>query len=547
VRCSLGCPWSGTRLQWQAKWRLVHLRKFLHGPVKSVLGPAYGRFFARAPFARKGGLPGTTSRLDAWCKALAHCINLRACPPGLVWLTLSFLQVPDPPNLSRAGATAGAKQQCSEEVSKPSHCEVPAAEPNLELLDSTAEITLPEPPGSPRPKVFGAQLLPSSDRESRAGRQKSADAGDHLVLPVSEREPLSRAKEGARDHFDHTGNHLKEEVPQAALAEARATDGYEAATQQPDLSGIRVTSERAEGSRGPRAPPTKWMRDFPSKLVSDDALEESDSAEQQDTDSQLAVTSPKAVACQTGLGGLLWSSVAHSSVACAQPVPEVSLTEASSPKLPRLVLSAHQHQPCSAYEGEPVWLHIYDVKECVEWVNNLIRPAGAGAFHAAVEVFGLEWSFGYSPEEKTGVYSCHPRSNKQHKYRESVAMGGTPLAPELVSEILSTLALEWPGRSYDLLLRNCCHFSDALCRRLGVGPAPAWMTALASAGASLVDSVDQMVAGAKAVGGIAAAIDERYQISTTFEGFMPRELQIDEDLVEATVLNLWNRAAGLVQ
>lgn len=565
VRCSLGCPWSGTRLQWQAKWRLVHLRKFLHGPVKSVLGPAYGRFFARAPFARKGGLPGTTFRLDAWCKALARCINLRACPPGLVWLTLSFLQVPDPPNLSWArGAAAGAKQQCSEEVSKPANCEASAPEPNLELLetwvppeDGAAEVALPEPPGSPRPKDSGAEVPLIPDRKLCSGdgssECQSVDTGDHLALPVSERDPLSSGKESrakesrARDHWDHSGDHLKEEVPQRALAEARATDGYDAATLQAELSAIRVSSERAEGSMGPRAPPTKWARDSPSKLVSDDALEESDSPDEQEADSQLVATSPKAVACQTGLGGLFWSSVAQSSVACAQPVPEASLIEASSPKLPRLVLSAHQHQPCSAYEGEPVWLHIYDVKESVQWVNNLILPAGAGAFHAAVEVFGLEWSFGYSPEEKTGVYSCHPRSNKQHKYRESVAMGGTPLAPELVSEILGQLAREWPGRSYDLLVRNCCHFSDALCRRLGVGPAPAWMTALASAGASLVDSVDQMVAGAKAVGGIAAAIDERYQISTTFEGFVPRELQIDEDLVEATVLNLWNRAAGLVK
>eukprot|EP00930_Biecheleria_cincta_P083764 TRINITY_DN73271_c0_g1_i1.p1 TRINITY_DN73271_c0_g1~~TRINITY_DN73271_c0_g1_i1.p1 ORF type:complete len:612 (-),score=123.29 TRINITY_DN73271_c0_g1_i1:46-1881(-) len=520
VRCSLGCPWSGSSLQWQAKWRLVHLRKFLHGPVKSSLGPAYGRFFARAPFARKGGLPGTTFRLDCWCKALARCINLRACPPGLVWLTLSFLGVPDPPSAPWAGAADQKERCCEAAQSGVQNCEVQA---NLELLEewvppeeTGAEVEHPEAQipteGKPyKPKDSAAEVPPTPERKKLCSSEATAESpspctGDHLVLPVSE---------------------VVEEEIRAAPTESQTADDCKSVAAQPDLSEIRVSS------RGPRAPPKKWLRQAPSKYVADDALE--------------VVTSPKAVASQTGLGGLFWSSVAQSSVACAQPVPAISLVEASSPQLPRLVLSAHQHQPCSAYEGEPVWLHIYDVKESVEWVNNLIRPAGAGAFHAAVEVFGMEWSFGYSSEEKTGVYSCYPRSNKQHKYRESVAMGGTPLAPVLVSEILGQLAREWPGQSYDLLLRNCCHFSDALCRRLGVGPAPAWMTALASAGASLVDSVDQMLAGAKAVGGFAAAIDERYKISTAFEGFVPRQLQIDEDLVEATMLDLWSRAVGMVQ
>jgi len=524
VRCSLGCPWSGANLQWQAKWRLVHLRKFLHGPVKSSLGPTYERFFARAPFARKGGLPGTTFRLDAWCKALARCINLRACPPGLVWLTLSFLQVPDSPTVPWSGAASEAKSALL-------NCEVKPPEVNLDLLDewvppedNVAEAASGEPPesqipaeGKPyRPKDSTAELPPTPERKKLCSSDATAESQSLGSVEVVEI--------------------VEEEVSQTTLMQAPRKDDCNTVAVQPDLSGISVTS------RGPRAPPKKWPRASPSKNVADDALEESDSLEEDD--GQLVVTSPRAVACQTGLGGLFWSSVAQSS---AQPVPEISLAEASSPELPRLVLSAHQHKPCSAYEGEPVWLHIYDVKESVEWVNNLIRPAGAGAFHAAVEFFGMEWSFGYSPEAKTGVYSCCPRSNKQHKYRESVAMGGTPLAPELVSEILGELAGEWQGRSYDLLLRNCCHFSDVLCRRLGVGPAPSWMTALASAGASLVDSMDQMVSGAKAVGGFAAAIDERYQISSSFEGFMPRELQIDEDLVEATMLNLWSRAVGMVQ
>ena len=45
----------------------------------------------------------------------------------------------------------------------------------------------------------------------------------------------------------------------------------------------------------------------------------------------------------------------------------------------------------------------------------------------------------------------------------------------------------WRGREYNLLRRNCCHFSDALCVRMGVGPIPTWVHRLADAGAALSD------------------------------------------------------------
>ncbi|CAE7347939.1 unnamed protein product, partial [Symbiodinium necroappetens] len=51
--------------------------------------------------------------------------------------------------------------------------------------------------------------------------------------------------------------------------------------------------------------------------------------------------------------------------------------------------------------------------------------------------------------------------------------------------LLSALAQDWQGEDYDILHRNCCHFSDMLCRRLGVGPIPDWITNLAGAGAQV--------------------------------------------------------------
>mmetsp|Transcript_79599 Transcript_79599/g.200200 ORF Transcript_79599/g.200200 Transcript_79599/m.200200 type:complete len:299 (+) Transcript_79599:83-979(+) len=165
----------------------------------------------------------------------------------------------------------------------------------------------------------------------------------------------------------------------------------------------------------------------------------------------------------------------------------------------------------------PVTLHIYDVTtdDFISKVNKYLQPIGTGAFHGAVEVYGLEWSYGYV-ENGTGVFQCTPMQCSAHHYRESVSMGTTRLSEEQVENLLQQLMHDWPGMDYDLLRHNCCHFCDDLCCRLGVGNIPDWVTNLAAAGATLEDGVYHAVSAGRAAAIIAAAkageIDARYNI-----------------------------------
>lgn len=199
-------------------------------------------------------------------------------------------------------------------------------------------------------------------------------------------------------------------------------------------------------------------------------------------------------------------------------------------------------------QDKAVVLHVYDVMApMVVQVNELLRPAGTGVFHAGIEVFGLEWSFGASPDEHTartesahvsactssavastlpheeprmlarsqrreslrtrrssfnttrfhrlpptplqdpatGIFGVSPRECAPHKYRESVALGMTQMTKSEVMALLEELAREWPSAGYDLINRNCGHFSETLCRRLGVGAIPAWVTSFADAAATV--------------------------------------------------------------
>lgn len=89
-----------------------------------------------------------------------------------------------------------------------------------------------------------------------------------------------------------------------------------------------------------------------------------------------------------------------------------------------------------------------------------------------LQVFGDdEWSFGFC-EQGTGVFSCPSGKNPMYTYRESIVLGKTNFSIFKLNQILRELSREWPGSSYDLLSKNCNHFCDEFCERLGVPKLP---------------------------------------------------------------------------
>lgn len=73
------------RTQWTVPRRLSHFREGLYDHVLHDLPKAVKhKHFQNAPFALRGGPPGTGKRLHAWCEALSDVINEGAAPPSLV-------------------------------------------------------------------------------------------------------------------------------------------------------------------------------------------------------------------------------------------------------------------------------------------------------------------------------------------------------------------------------------------------------------------------------------------------------------------------------
>jgi len=87
---------SSEALNWQVSKRLEQLRDDLHDRLKTDMGQGYAERFASAPFAHKGGLPGTTARLQSWFEVLVTFVNGEAaCSPSLVAVLLGFLDAPE--------------------------------------------------------------------------------------------------------------------------------------------------------------------------------------------------------------------------------------------------------------------------------------------------------------------------------------------------------------------------------------------------------------------------------------------------------------------
>jgi len=114
-------------------------------------------------------------------------------------------------------------------------------------------------------------------------------------------------------------------------------------------------------------------------------------------------------------------------------------------------------------------------------LNSLLHPLGKGFWHVGVEVYGREWTFSQTwTMEGDGVDWNLPGLCPEHDHYMAVDMGNTQYNEEQVLHLIEYMKEEWTMDKYNTALCNCIHFSDELCRRLGVGAIPDWVMGLAA-------------------------------------------------------------------
>nr|XP_024381526.1 deSI-like protein At4g17486 [Physcomitrium patens]XP_024381527.1 deSI-like protein At4g17486 [Physcomitrium patens]XP_024381528.1 deSI-like protein At4g17486 [Physcomitrium patens]XP_024381529.1 deSI-like protein At4g17486 [Physcomitrium patens]PNR50826.1 hypothetical protein PHYPA_010012 [Physcomitrium patens] len=125
-----------------------------------------------------------------------------------------------------------------------------------------------------------------------------------------------------------------------------------------------------------------------------------------------------------------------------------------------------------------IFLNVYDLTP----MNNYVYWVGLGIFHSGIEAHGAEYAFGAHDYPTSGVFEVDPKQCPGFTFRRSVHLGTTSLNAAEFRSFMEQCADEYYGDSYHLIVKNCNHFSDDVCRRLTGKPIPGWVNRLARVG-----------------------------------------------------------------
>ncbi|KAF6171238.1 hypothetical protein GIB67_036906 [Kingdonia uniflora] len=130
---------------------------------------------------------------------------------------------------------------------------------------------------------------------------------------------------------------------------------------------------------------------------------------------------------------------------------------------------------CSNSGKTPVYLNVYDITA----KNTYGYWLGLGIYHSGFEVYGVEWAFGGRDEHESGIFEDMPKKFTGFKFRRSIMIGRTNLDLNGVRALIQKMGEEYMANTYNLLTKNCNHFSNDACVRLTGKSVPNWVNRLA--------------------------------------------------------------------
>eukprot|EP00350_Pseudokeronopsis_sp_OXSARD2_P000140 CAMPEP_0170556692 /NCGR_PEP_ID=MMETSP0211-20121228/18169_1 /TAXON_ID=311385 /ORGANISM="Pseudokeronopsis sp., Strain OXSARD2" /LENGTH=181 /DNA_ID=CAMNT_0010867181 /DNA_START=15 /DNA_END=560 /DNA_ORIENTATION=+ len=129
-------------------------------------------------------------------------------------------------------------------------------------------------------------------------------------------------------------------------------------------------------------------------------------------------------------------------------------------------MSAFNSTDASYQQSSPaveIILNVYDLGSEDQNNNNsyLYRYLGVGFFHTAVEINGIEHSYGGNPlSSDSGVFRSTPLTVENATYRESYLMG-TMRNQSRIQEVLDNVSRQFRANEYNMICQNCNHFTEA--------------------------------------------------------------------------------------
>ncbi|KAF3769015.1 DUF862-domain-containing protein, partial [Cryphonectria parasitica EP155] len=148
--------------------------------------------------------------------------------------------------------------------------------------------------------------------------------------------------------------------------------------------------------------------------------------------------------------------------------------------------SARSHRSTMSLQKTEIIINVYDLMPPGRFAS-LLWTVGSSLLHSGVVINGREYAYGgHDKPGVTGVYWTRPRTLPPGATFKQEILHGFTLSPQNeIDAIIHDVSNEFQGTSYNLLTKNCNHFTAYLCQKLTGRSGPGWLNRAASIGVAL--------------------------------------------------------------
>ncbi|KAK0667178.1 PPPDE putative peptidase domain-containing protein [Cercophora samala] len=148
--------------------------------------------------------------------------------------------------------------------------------------------------------------------------------------------------------------------------------------------------------------------------------------------------------------------------------------------------SRPSHRSTLSLQKTEITIHVYDLLPPGK-LSNALWALGTSLLHSGVVLNNKEYAYGgHDRPNLTGVYWTKPLTLPPGGTFRTEILHGFTLATEAeIDSIIRKASEEFLGTSYNLLTKNCNHFTSYLCEKLTGRPGPGWLNRAASIGVAL--------------------------------------------------------------
>ncbi|PBP22525.1 putative UPF0326 protein hag1 [Diplocarpon rosae] len=144
------------------------------------------------------------------------------------------------------------------------------------------------------------------------------------------------------------------------------------------------------------------------------------------------------------------------------------------------------HRSTLSLQKTEIKINVYDLLPPGK-VASVLWAIGSSLLHSGVVINNREYAYGgHDRRGMTGVYYTPPRSVPPGGTFKCEILHGFTVSPQSeVDAIIKEASEIFQGTSYNLLTKNCNHFTAYLCEKLTRRPGPGWLNRAASIGVAL--------------------------------------------------------------